>query len=108
MSEILKREVPLGLATFIIALLFFDYYIKIEAVRSFALSLTDWAIIIGATGAGVGVINMIMRTLQDVTKKEEYWYLDIYMLVVMVVMTITGLIGTYGTHPVFSWIMMNA
>ena len=108
MSELLKREVPLGLATVIIALLFFDYYIFFDVTRNLATSLTDWAIIITATAAGVGVLNMIIRTYQNISKRAEYWYLDIYMLVVMVVMAGTGLIGVYGTHPVFEWIMMNA
>ncbi len=108
MSELFKREIPLGIGTFIIALLFFDYYISIEATANLATSLTNWAIIITATAAGVGVINMIIRTLQNITNKEEYWYLDIYMLAIMVLMTITGLIGAYGTNPIFEWVMMNA
>ncbi len=107
MSELLRREVPLGIATFIIAFLFFDYYVFTEVTRNIASTLTDWAIIITATAAGVGVLNMVMRTVQNISKKVEYWYLDIWMLVMMVFMGGTGLIGLYGTHPAFTWVMMN-
>lgn len=107
MSEILRRELPLVLAAFLIAFLIFDYYIFFEATRSFAQLLTDWAVVVVATGAGIGVVNIMIRTLGHIQKREEYWYLEIWQIVIMIIVALTGLIGVYGTHPTYEWIMKN-
>lgn len=107
MSELLRKEIPLGIAAFLIAYLFFDYYVFTEITRNIASIITDWAIIATTTAAGVGILNMVIRTYHRVNKRESYWYFDIWMLLMMVVMGVTGLIGVYGTHPMFTWVMMN-
>jgi hypothetical protein len=108
MSQLIKREVPLSVATIIIALTFLDYYVHIEVIRSLVAIFRDWAVIIVVMASGVGVINMLMRTARSIEKRVEYWYLDIWMLVMVLVMTVTGLIGAFGTHPAFDWIIMSA
>jgi hypothetical protein len=105
MSNILRREVPLTIATIIIGLLFLDYYIFIPALRSFTEGLSDWGVLIQATAAGVGVINLMLRTTTNIQRREEYWYFDIWMIIIMIITGVTGLIGTYGTHPTYEWII---
>lgn len=107
MSNILRRELPLTLATVIIAVLFLDYYVFLSPLRAFAEGLSDWGVLIQATAAGVGVINILLRTLTNVQKREQYWYFEIWMIVCMAITGITGLIGTYGTHPAYEWILSN-
>jgi hypothetical protein len=107
MSELIKREIPVGLATFIIVFMFFDYYIETEITRNLSTLLQDWAVIIAVTAVGVGIINAIIHVYHRVQTKEQYWYLDIWMLVFMVALAIPGLMGVYGTHPMFEWLMKN-
>jgi hypothetical protein len=108
MLEILRREVPMGLATFVIAFMFFDYYfVPIGGSRALSTLLLDWAVIITATVSGVGVLNVIIRTVHTTKKRVPYWYLDIWVLIVMVIVAGTGLIGPYATHTVFLWLMKN-
>ena len=107
MSDLVRNELPVAIAAFIIALMFFDYYIALDVTRSFANLITDWAVIIASTAAGVGVLNMIFRTSGVIKRRDEYWYLDLWMLFMMVVVAIVGVIGVYGTHPAYLWIMKN-
>jgi hypothetical protein len=109
MSSLFRREIPMVLLSAIIALLLFDYYIEIQFVRSIATTLSEWAIIITATIAGLGIINQIVRVHSRVVKKTPYWYLDAWMLAVMVVVIASGLytVGMWGSSPTFSWITMN-
>lgn len=107
MSEILRREVPMALSTAIIAVLLFDYYVKLGVTATVASILTDWAVVITVTAAGVGVITMVLRTRNTVKRREPYWYLDIWMIVCMMILIVPGFMGVYGTHPAFQWIMTN-
>lgn len=107
MSELLRREIPLGLSTFIVAFIFFDYYIFTEVTRSFASIIKDWAIIVTATAAGVGVMNILIRTYHKIVKREQYWLFDIWMVIMTVIVGVTGLIGVYGTNSTYEWIIMN-
>jgi hypothetical protein len=107
MSEMLRREIPLGLATIIIAILLFDHYVFIEFTRGISAILQDWAVVVVATGAGIGVINIVMRGIGNIQKREAYWYLEIWQIVIMIIVAVTGFIGVYGTHPTYEWIMKN-
>jgi len=107
MSSFLRKELPLGIATIIIAFLLFDYYFFTQTTRNMANSLSDWAVVVVAEAALVGVINVVMRALRTVQKREPYWYLDIWMVVMMVLVGVTGLIGTYGTSESYQWLLVN-
>jgi len=107
MSNLVKNELPIAIAAIIIALLFFDYYIAIDVTRSTATIITDWAVIIASTAAGVGVINMVVRTFDNIKKKTDYWYMEVWLMVMAVIVAIVGVMGVYGTHPAYLWIMKN-
>ena len=110
MSEMLRREIPMGVVGFVIALMFFDYYIRTDITRGLADLVRNWAVIVTATAAGVGVLNAVLRSGDRIRKKQPYWYIEIWTLVVMVIVAVSGLIvttGGFGTHPVFNWVMTN-
>jgi hypothetical protein len=105
MSNLLKREVPLGIGSLIIAILFVDYYTSIDFLHTISLNLADWAVILSALAAGIGIINILKRTAGQIQERATYWYLDIWTLLLMAVVAISGVIGAYGTHPIYTWIM---
>ena len=105
MSNLLKREVPLGIGSLIIAILFVDYYTSIDFLHMISLNLADWAVILSALAAGIGIINILKRTAGQIQERATYWYLDIWTLLLMAVVAISGVIGAYGTHPIYTWIM---
>ena len=85
---------------------FIDYLIAwpIGNVTEFFLNT---AILCTALATGVGIINMLRLYLTQIKRREPYWYLRIWSMVMMVVTTAVGLIGVWGTHPTFKWIMLS-
>jgi signal transduction histidine kinase len=104
MSELLRREVPMALGTFLTAFLLFDYYIQIEIWRNVANVIQEWTAILVAVTAGLGVINSIIVTSYRIRRRESYWYLEIWMLILLAVTAATGLMGTFGTNPSYRWL----
>lgn len=107
MSNILRRELPLTLAAAIVLILFTDYYFQNDILRTTANTLVNWAVVASATAAGVGVLNVLIRTTRNIQKRESYWYLEIWMLIMMVVVAVGGVIGAYGTSILYTWVMQN-
>jgi hypothetical protein len=105
MSELIRREIPLTVGSIILLLLFFDYYIEFASIRALTLMIQDWAVILVAIASGIGIINVFQRTYHSTIKRRPYWYLDVWMVLLMVVMGIFGLQGVKGQHPAYVYMM---
>lgn len=105
MSKLLRREVPIWTGTLIVVIMFIDFYLDINSIHTLAVLIKDFSIIITVMAAGVGILNTFVRTYNKVNKREKYWYLDIWMILLMVIMAATGLIGGIGTSNQFKWLM---
>jgi uncharacterized membrane protein len=60
-----------------------------------------------AVAAGVGIINIIIRYAKRISERQEYWYLYVWTLLIMVIVAIPGLLPPLATHPIFEWIISN-
>jgi hypothetical protein len=107
MSNLLRREVPIVVASLSIGFLFFDYYIQNPYTTQIVDLLREWAVILAAFAAGVGVLNVLLRSVNSISRRAEYWYLDTWMIVIMVIVVVFGLINPFGLHPNFNWIISN-
>lgn len=90
-----------------IGFIFIDYYIQTGLTSGLVTYLREWAIILASFAAGIGVLNVIVRSADSIKNRAQYWYLDIWMIVIMVVVILFGLINPYGQHAVFNWIITN-
>jgi hypothetical protein len=107
MSEALRRDIPLGVTTIVILLLFVDYYLFNPTLRFVAEEVREWALICVALAAGVGIINICLRSARMISRRSSYWYMEIWQFVMFAVTGIAGLIGGYGMSHQFEWIMVN-
>jgi len=106
MSTILRRQVPLAIASIIILIVFLEYYIAYAPLKTLSSAIQQWAIICATLAVGVGVINAALIKIDKIKKKQPYWYFDAWMLIVFVIFVVTGFMGkTYGEHPIFQWMM---
>lgn len=105
MSNLFRREIPVLLTFGVIIFLFFDYFILTEFTRNVATMLQSWALIITATLVGVGIINATFRHVYTIKRRADYWYLDVWLLVIFTVTVAVGIVGGYGQSQWFQWIM---
>jgi hypothetical protein len=105
-SLFVKRDFPVVLMAFFTAYFFVDYFITwpLDKISEFLLNT---AVLCTALAVGVGIINVLGLTWSQVKKRDPYWYLRIWSVVMMVVTTALGLIGVLGTGPEYKWIMVN-
>ena len=107
MSNLLRRELPLGIGTFIVSFLLLDFYISIEPISVISTTILEWSTIIFTVVSGLGIISITRTTIRHVERRSPYWYLRVWTLFLMIIGTIFGYIGAVGTHPYYDWMMMN-
>lgn len=107
MSDIMRREIPLWIVSFMLLVGVLQYYIDIPLLRDIAGNLRTWALIMTAIAAGVGIINIVLRYSRRISERQEYWYFYVWTLLVMVIVALPGLIPPFATHPIFEWIITN-
>jgi hypothetical protein len=90
-----------------IGFIFMDYYIQSSLINGLVTYLREWAVILASFAAGTGVLNILFRSTDGINKKVQYWYLDVWMIVIMVIVILFGLINPFGQHAVFNWIITN-
>jgi hypothetical protein len=106
-GEVLRSELPMFIVSIVIIIGFLQYYLNIELLKYLAGNIRTWAIIMTATAAGVGIINLLLRYFRQIMKREPYWYLNIWAILLTATLTITGLMGNIGTNSIYIWIMSN-
>jgi hypothetical protein len=99
-----KSELPSLITSAIVIWLFGTYFldVNVETIDAF---LYNGAIICMTLAVGVGVINLLSWTYNEIQARSEWWYLRVWMLVCLVVTMAFGLMPVMGTHPSFLWIM---
>jgi hypothetical protein len=107
MSEAFRRDIPLGLSSLIIIMMILDYYVNIPILRAVSADLQKWAVICVALAAGVGIINISMRSAGMISRRAPYWYMEIWQFIMMIVVAAVGFIGGYGVSHQFEWIMVS-
>jgi hypothetical protein len=84
-----------------------QYFLYIVLLISLASYLRTFALIISAVASGVGIINITIRYVKNITERRPYWFLNVYTLLLMLIVAATGLMGPLATHPTFEWIISN-
>jgi hypothetical protein len=105
--SIVRRELPLFLATIVIFVGVFQYYIDFPIITTLASNIRTWAMIIAAVGSGIGLVNITFRYIRNIQNKTEFWYFNLYTLLIAGITAILGLMGQFATNPTYNWIINN-
>jgi len=104
MSQLLRREIPLWTGTIIIILMYLEYYINFDPIKTINAVIQEWTVILVTIATGVGIITLVMFTYNKYQRRAPYWYLDVWSIFLIFLVAGLGLIGTLGSHPYFLWV----
>jgi hypothetical protein len=108
MSLLRKREVTTFITIVLIIIILTNYYITVPMVSEMSNLFLTWAIIISSVALWLGVLNVLLRWIPNIKKKEGEWYFQIWGIFVILFMVITGIsTPVFGQHPWFLWIYNN-
>lgn len=106
MSEIYKKKIPLLITALALFVVLLEYFLTFPVLKTVGLELQNWAVLIVAFAIGLGGVNITRHHLLRITKKEEDWYLSIWLLFLLVLFVVTG-IGFGQENTYFQWLYIN-
>jgi len=106
LSEVYKKKLPLLITTLTLFVVLIEYFLTVPVLKTVGLELQNWAVLIVAFAIGLGGVNITRHHLLRITKKEEDWYLSIWLLFLLVLFVILG-IGFGQESTYFQWLYIN-
>jgi hypothetical protein len=99
-----RRSLPLTITSFVGFWIVFDYFVKIDFVRTWTVNFTNWVIIVAAFALGLGAVNLLRIHGKRVTERRPGWMESSVLLVALVYMTVTGIfLGTSSEAFLFAF-----
>lgn len=90
MSSLLKREVPLAIATAFAVTMIASFFLNIDSVKTVATEFQKALVPIGASAAIVGGLNLALHHVNSVLRKRKNQYYSAIFLIVMLFFTVTS------------------
>jgi hypothetical protein len=106
MSVTYKRTIPLIVTIVCMIIVLLDYFTTITPINTSSLELQNWAILITAFAAGVGVATALRHHGMKIIRQEEEWWLNAWLLAMMIIFIILG-IGFGQENFYFDWLYIN-
>jgi len=90
--KIIRKTVPLVI-TFLVGLLMIgQWFLNVPSLDELATFLQQWGILIAAFAMGLGSVNIIIRSVHRIQKREGTdWLYAIWLLIVFFLFAITGI-----------------
>jgi len=91
-TKLVRKTVPL-IITFLVGLLMIgQWFLKIPSLNELATSVQQWGIIIAAFAMGLGSVNIIIRNVHRIQKREGTdWLYAIWLLAIFFLFAIVGI-----------------
>ncbi|HSL93884.1 MAG TPA: hypothetical protein VK905_04705 [Bacillota bacterium] len=100
----MRRSLPLTITSFVGFWIVFDYFVKIDFVRTWTTNFTNWVIIVAAFALGLGAVNLLRIHGKRVAERRPGWMESSVLLVALAYMTVTGIfLGTSSESFLFAF-----
>jgi hypothetical protein len=94
----------------LLLLVLVDYYLSLPVIHDVANAFLSWAVIISSITIILGLLNMLVRWVPRIRRKEKEWYFQVWAIFLIALMIVTGLSSppaVFGTNPWFVWMFTN-
>lgn len=102
----MRRSLPLAITSGIGFWIVFDYFVRIDFVRTWTTNFTNWVIVVAAFALGLGAFNLLRIHGKRVTERRPGWLESTALLIALVYMSVTGIFLGTSSQP-FIYIFTN-
>ena len=103
-TNVVKRTIPIVITFLVGFLMIGQWFLNIASVDGVATSIQQWGIILSAFAMGIGSVNIIIRNVRRIQKREGIdWLYAIWLLSVFFLFSIVG-IGFGSDSPQYRYI----
>jgi hypothetical protein len=100
----LKRELPIGIAGLMAAIMLVEYFFKVPVLQNLAKDLRDWSVIVSAFALAFAAANLTLLHTRNIAIKRSGWQYSIVMIGCMFLFVILGIFfGRTSPGFVFMW-----
>lgn len=103
-TKLVRRTIPL-IITFLVGMLMIgQWFLKVEIISEVATSIQQWGIILAAFAMGLGSVNIIIRNVRRIRRRDGTdWLYAIWLLGIFFLFSIVG-IGFGSDSPQYRYI----
>ena len=106
MSETYRRTIPLIITAIFFIYMIVEYFFAIPTLKDFGNNLQSYTVIVIAFAVGIGAISSIRLHISKVLKKDEDWWMSIWLLFLLVTFAVVGIFLGQG-NLIFKWLYDN-
>lgn len=100
----MRRSLPLTITSFVGFWIVFDYFFKIDFVRTWTGNFTNWVIVVSGFALGLGAVNLFRIHGKRVMERRPGWLESSVLLVALVYMSFTGIfLGTSSSQFLYAF-----
>jgi len=103
-TQLVRRTIPI-IITFLVGMIMIgQWFLQVASISELATSIQQWGIILAAFSMGLGSVNIIIRNVRRIRRREGTdWLYAIWLLFIFFLFSIVG-IGFGSTSPQYTYI----
>jgi hypothetical protein len=103
-SRLIRRTIPLVITFLVGMLMITQWFINIASISTVATAIQQWGIILSAFAMGLGSVNIIIRNVRRIQRREGTdWLYAIWLLAIFFLFSILG-IGFGPESPQYTYV----